>query len=255
MKRRGLTLPEVMIYVVMCFLAVAAVSALFMLGRSAQQTTVSGYLVSGEADTALRWLRRDLQETALVSIRTYPNPEKPSEPPGCSLISPRQPSEKNPDFQVSPYGKPLWSKHVFYTLKLNGAGRVGDLIRWEQPLTPEEKDYVPHVANLMPSSISNSTNKRVLLRNVIGPKQDVKNLLGADNFKTDDSGGFRVQFVQRIGGESGNEQLSWVNPGDTSQPQVPENHTTLVAVRLQILAVDRDKPSFYELSFKVHPRS
>lgn len=254
MKKSGITLLEVMIYVVLAGMAALAVGALFTLGRSAQKTTLSGYLVSGEADTALRWIRRDLQETALVSIRVFPNAAQAAQPPGCSFTSSRDPSDKNPKFNNSQYGKPLWTKHVFYSLKPDSDGRRGDLIRWERPLTAAEKDYVPRAATLLPNSFANTENRRVLLRHVLLPNQKVGNLQDLPNYQTDKYGGFRVQFVQRIGGPNGDEQLTEVCPGDTTQPQPPANVTRLVAVRLQILADDNFRPDFYQLEMRMCPR-
>jgi type II secretory pathway pseudopilin PulG len=253
-KRQGITLPEVMIYVVMAGMVAMAVSALFQLTRSAQQSTLSGYLVSGQADTALRWLRRDFQETALVSVRTYPSAAQPAQPPGCSLASARSGEDKNPELNISKYGTPFWSKHVFYTLQTSPGARRGDLIRWELPLTDAEKDFVPRPATVLPAALSSNVNRRVLLHDVLAPNTKVPNLGGKPNYQTDKYGGFRVQFVQRIGGESGAEQLSEVNPGDTKQTQVAENHTSLVQIRLEILADDKHNPSFYQLEFKAHPR-
>lgn len=254
MKRLGISLPEVMIYVVMTGMAVAAVAALFQLGRAAQQSTLSGYLVSGQADTALRWLRRDLQETALVSMRTYPSTAQPAQPPGCSMASGRSPSDKSPQLNISKYGTPLWSKQVMYSLKVDPGARRGELIRWELPLTDAEKDFVPRPASALPNSFSSNVNRRVLLRDVLAPNAKVGNLGGKPNYQTDKYGGFRVLFVQRMGGEAGAEQLTDVNPGDTKQAQVAENHTSLVQVRLEILADDKHNPSFYQLEFKAHPR-
>jgi hypothetical protein len=253
-KRRGISLPEVMIYVILCGLALMAISGLFMLARSAQQTTISGYMVSGEADTALRWIRRDFQETALVSIRSYPSDKVPNQAPGCSMVSPRTHSEKHPEYNVSKYGTPLWSKNVFYTLQLNAGARRGDLVRWEMPLTEAEKDFVPRPTTMLPSSMASGSTRRVILHNVLAPKTKLPPLPGFTHTDTDRYGGFRVQFVERMGSEDGVENLVDVNPGDTSEAQDAANNTRLVAIRLQILADDRQKASLYQLEFKVHPR-
>lgn len=254
-KRFGITLLEVMIYVVLALLAALAVGALFSLGRSAQKTTLTGYLVSGQTDTALRWIRRDLTETALVSLRTYPSPAQPAQPPGCSMVSGRTVSGKdNPPLVVSQYGRPLWSKNVFYSLLPESDGRVGKLVRWEKALSDSEKDFIPRAATTMPNAFANDATRRILLRQVLLPNQKVTNLQDNPNYQTDQYGGFRVQFVQRVGGSDGPEQLSPICPGDTSQPQEAANHTRLVSVRLEILSDDKYRPAFYQLEFKVCPR-
>lgn len=255
-SRRGMTYIEVLIYVVLAGMASLAVGALFSLGRKAQNTTMSGYLVSGQADTAMRWIRKDFQETAMVSIVTYPNPDRPSQPPGCSFTSARdlgnvQTGEAR--LNLSPYAKPLWTKHVFYSLKEKDNKR-GDLIRWEVGLTAAEKDFVPHTASTLPNAFTEDKYRRVLLHDVLLAEREVPNLKGLNGYKTDKHGGFRVMFVQRAGGEAGNETLTEVNPGDNSKAQVATDHANLVNVRLEILADDKYNPSFYQVEMKVHPR-
>lgn len=254
-KTFGVTLLEVMVYVVLALLAALAVGALFSLGRSAQKTTLTGYLVSGQTDTALRWIRRDLSETALVSVRTYPSPMQPAQPPGCAFVSARPVSGKeSPPLVMSQYGRPLWSKNVFYSVRPESDGRVGRLIRWEQALTEAEKDFVPRAPTTMPNAFLNNNSSRVLLRQVLLPNQKVLNLQDKPNYQTDQYGGFRVQFVQRLGGSGGTEQLSPICPGDTTQPQDAANHTRLISVRLEILADDKYRPAFYQLEMKICPR-
>lgn len=251
MRKRGLTLLETLFWVGMVFMAALAVAALFSLGRSAQQTTLSGYLVSGQTDSALRWLRRDLQETALVSIRTYHHTGQPGQPPGCSFVSAR---DEKQNLVVSPYGTPLWSKHVLYTLEPKPGKKTGSLIRWELPILEAQRDFVPRPCAQMPSPVTNTSARRVLLQEVLLPNTPVPNLQQDPGDVVDAYGGFRLQFVQRQGGEQGTEMLSEVNPTDSSQPQNEANHTRLVQLRLQILAQDRHHPDFFRLEFKARPR-
>lgn len=253
-RRAGFTLLEMMIYVVMAGMAALAVGAMFSLARKTQNTTMAGYLVSGQADTTLRWIRQDLQETALVSITTYPNKNNKTQPPGCSFTSGRDPSQAMSKLNISQYSKPLWQKHVFYSLKDQGDGRRGELIRWELPLSEAQKDFVPHTATTMPNAFSENKYRRVLLRDVLLPKQKVPNLKGKEDYQSDDWGGFCVKFVQRDGGEGGTESTTDINPGDNAEDQEPEDHLNLVNVRLEILSDDKFHPSFYQLEFKVHPR-
>jgi len=268
--RRGMTMLEVLIWAVLCGMAALAVGSLFILGRSAQQTTLSGYLVSGEGDLALRWLRRDIQETALVSLRTYPNAAQAAQPPGCSMVSGRTVANAGPEvslaspvplepanqFNVSQYGTPLWAKHVFYSLKPGSDGRRGQLIRWEQAIPSHSQDFVPRPSNILPNAFAVPATQKVILQNVLLPNQTVKNLqkIPGEQVQSDKYGGFKVQFLQRIGGEDGNEQLVEINPGDASQPQNSANNTRLVYVRLQILQDDRHEPNFFQIEFKLHPR-
>jgi len=253
-QRAAFTLLELVIYMALLVLAVMAVGGLFTLGRAAQQSSLSSYLVSGQADTALRWLRRDLQETALVSLRCYPNPAASTQPPGCSFVSARDTSDKDTRLNVSPYGAPLWTKTIFYSLVVAPGARSGDLVRWESAIA--NPTYLPD-ANLsqMPNSFSKSDKTyRVILQNVLAPNTKVANLGGSPNFQSDSFGGFRVEFVQRAGGEDGPESLTAVNPSTAGQPQSSGNNTALVDVQLELLSADNYQPTFYELEFRAHPR-
>lgn len=255
MSKRGITLLEVMIYVVLALMAALAVGALFFLGRSAQKTTIAGYLVSSQTDSALRWIRRDLQETALVSLRTYPSPIHPNQPPGCAFVSARDASDKSPKLNISQYGKPFWNKNVFYSLLPDPDGRRGKLVRWENPLSEAEKDFVPRAPSALPNAFSNPSHRRVLLHQVLLPNQKVANLEGLPNYETGKHGGFRIEFVRRLGGSDGNQELSNIGPGDTNQPQNAANNTRLVSVNLEILSDDNHtRPSFYQIEFKICPR-
>ncbi|MFN8610346.1 MAG: type II secretion system protein [Vulcanimicrobiota bacterium] len=250
-RKRAMSLLEVMIYVVMAGMASLAVGALFSLMRKAQGTTLSGYLVSGQTDTALRWIRQDLQETALTSLTIYPNQANAGQPPGCSFVSPREPAG---GLVTSVYAKPRWVKFVLYSLKDQGDGRRGELIRWELPFSDSQKDFVPHTCTTLPNAFTENKYRRVLLRDVLLPMQKVPNLKQNPDYQTDQYGGFRVMFVQRTGSEAGAETLTAVNPGDNTQAQKAADHHRLVNVRLEILADDKFYPSFYQLEFKVHPK-
>ncbi len=255
-SRRGMTYIEVLIYIVLAGMASLAVGALFSLGRKTQSTTMSGYLVSGQADTAIRWIRRDLQETALVSIVTYPNSNQTNQPPGCSFTSARDlgnAQSGEAKLNVSQYARPFWRKHVFYSLKDQGDGRRGDLVRWELPLTEAEKDFVPHTASTLPNAFSENKYRRVLLHDVLLADQKVPNLKGLPDHQTKKHGGFQVMFVKRAGGEAGIEDTTDVNPGDNTKTQEAADHANLVDVRLEILSDDKYNPSFYQVDFKVHP--
>ena len=249
MRKRGFTLMELAVYLFLFLLAGVALYQLYTFGTAAQRNTLSSYLVSGDTETCVRWLRRDLQETTLVSLRSYPGPDGPAERPGCSFMSGRTLGEG--EFQAIPgQGGSAWNKHVFYTLVPTSA-RTGELVRWERPLDAAEKDNVPRPSTLMPSSLG-TNHRKVMLKQVLLPNTNVANLPGVP--ATDQFGGFRVQYVRRAGGEAGNETLSSINPTDNARigDQFADN-TRLVEVEMKILTQDNSRPNFYTVSFRVHP--
>lgn len=252
--RRGFTIIEIVVYSFLALLAAFVIFTLYTVGTRARQVSVSSYLVSVDTEAAIRWMRRDLQETALVSVRVFPNDAAPNEPPGCSFVSARDPGDLDEmKLNINPYGAPLWTKTVFYTLQ-KGA-RTGQLVRWEKPLDASQKDNVPRVSDTMPSAIpSDVKTKRVLMSDTLEPDVTITGLNGSPGWKTDKYGGLRVQFIRRQGGEGGDETLTSVSPADHDNGGDTANNTSLLSVELKVLASDTSRPSVYDIEYRVHPR-
>lgn len=244
MRSRGFTLLELTIYMFLFLLLGFCAMQLFTLGRGAQSSTISSYVVSGQTDTAMRWLRRDFQETSLPTIRVYDNP------PGCALVSARDSSElDNSKLNVSPYGAPLWTKEVFYTLQVPAGGRTGQLVRWERALADSERDFVPRAPAGLPSAIPGGTKtQRVLLHTALAPNTKVGPLSGAPNYESDKYGGFKVQFVKR------DDTFTAENPGDLSKNSDAAESRSLVEVQLTLLSSDNSRPTMYVVKLRMHPR-
>ncbi len=225
---------------------------MYQLALRSERNTISSYVVGGDTETAIRRLRKDLQETALLSIRSYPNPNNGGEKPGCSFVSARS-TDQDAALNVSQYGAPQWTKTVFYTLVSTGA-KTGNLVRWEQPLGAAEADFVPRPSTIMPSSLGTKMQS-IPLKMVLLANAQVPNLDQTPNYQADAFGGFRVQFVSRKGGEAGAETLTSTNPGDNANVADTADNTSLVEVELKILSADNSStPDFYDITFRVHPR-
>lgn len=255
MRRRGFTLLEITVYCFLSILAGMVLYTLYTVGTRSRQVSISSYLVSVDTESAIRWMRRDLQETALVSVRVFPNPSAPTEPPGVSFLSARDPAEMDEGkLNVNPYGAPLWTKYVFYTL-LPGA-RIGQVVRWEKALDTPQKDFVPRQSDTLPSAIPAGVKaKRTVMSDALEPNVSVVGLNGSPTWKTDQYGGLRVQFLQRTGGEGGDEALTSVNPSDHDSGGDTSDNTKLVEVELKVLANDTTRPTVYAIKFHVHPRN
>ena len=222
------------------------VLALFLAGRSTSEATTASYLVSGNAETALSWLRQDLRETALASIRPYPA-EGGSQAPGVSMVSARAFAEKQQgDLLVNDHGAPKWDKHVFYTVVVPSGSVTGTLVRWEKEIE-DDKD-LPIPATLLPSQIQ-SNHKRVLLQHVVAPNATLSGVGQGGSIAGTPFGGLRVQFVRRTGGEAGAESLTTVNPAKGKA----EDNTRLLEVELQVYQTRGSSPNFYSIRFRVAP--
>lgn len=244
--QRGMTLMELVIAFALSVAAGLLLWSVTNIIRGSQQAAASSTLVSGETETAIEWLRRDLSESALASIEVFPNAERPDQPPGASMASNRayDPEQKGRPL-VNRWGAPQWDKHVLYTVKRDDAASpTGSLVRWEKEMTP--KRYLPEVCAVLPNAVEPDKH-RVVLRDVLGP-----NLSGTDfgpegSGVTDGSGGFRLQFVRRANNGAGAETLSSQNPrrGDAAE------NSRMMEAELKILQSESNKPHYYSIKFRV----
>lgn len=234
------------IYLFLFAVASGIVLALFVTGRNTSEATTASYLVSGNAETALNWIRQDLKETALASIQPYPSAGN-TEPPGVSMVSARAFDEdKQGELLINEHGAPRWDKHVFYTLQVPAGSKTGNLIRWEKEMSP--KKNLPTLAALRPSQIEGD-HRRVLLHNVVAPGAKLEGVGSTGSIQASPFGGLRVEFVRRIGGEAGPEEFTTVNPTKGN----PEDNTRLVEVELQVYQERNGRPNYYSIKFRVSP--
>lgn len=244
-KQRGMTLIELILYFALATAAGLLLWSLNNLLWGGQRAVASSYLVSGETEKAIEWIRRDLNETALTSIQVYPNAEHPDEAPGMSLVSNRayQPEQKGRPL-VNRWGAPQWDKHVLYTLeRSDAAAQTGNLVRWERELT--EKNYLPVACNVLPSAPGRSKQK-VLLRSLLAPNLSSADFGPSGSGVTDGFGGFRMQFIRRPGG-SGPDTLSSVNPRRGN----PDENTRMLECQLKLLQQEQSRPHYYSITFRV----
>lgn len=254
MRRRGFTLIELIIYTFLSMLILAAVYSLFISGRRNYHAVATSFMIGQEAEVGLRWIRADLQEAALNSIRIYPRPGHASEPPGVSFMSARSPRDSL--LQISDAGAPAWQKHVFYTLVREGQGPTGSLVRWEKPVTPAPA--VPSATDLLPSSQQDVSRKRVILR---GVAWQYSRLEGRSNLG--ESGGFQLRFVRQT---ATGEVLVVESPADATALAASDSQAANMAILGQHLPLldlqialtsgnsETGATSYIQLPFRVSPR-
>jgi len=236
-----MTMIELTIYMFLFTLATGVVIALFNTTRTMSQNTTASYLVNGNTDTAIRWLRQDLKETALTSLRVTTTPQ-----PGASMVSARSiaPGTRG-KLLVNKHGAPQWEKHVFYTLEPTG-GKTGNLIRWEREL--DLKNLLPSPSSIAPNAIEGNV-RRVVLGGVVVPGAKLEGAGSHANVTAGAAGGFRVQFIRRAGGDDGTETKTNDNPKVGS----PADNTRLVETELQIYRENGSRPDYYAITFRVAP--
>ena len=242
MKQRGFTMVELVIYFGLSVMVLGVMISVLFTGRSNFEATSSSYLVSQDAEAALRWLKSDLQEAALGSIRVYPNPQNPSSPPGISMASPRNLEN---EFVVSKFGTPLWSTYVFYTLDSEGK-----LVRWMK-----ENDFqqYPEASSLRPEDATARERERIVLRNVVQPGDEL-----AEFGVLGERGGFDFQFVRYS--DQGDEILTSYNPyqvtTELADDDLEGRNTKLVSLLLTVAMSNyRERNvSYVQLPIRVVPR-
>lgn len=252
-KQRGMSLVELVIYfalTIVCGLLLWAVNNLLWGG---QRATEASYLVSGETEKALEWIRRDITETALASIEVFPkNPSSSGQTPGISFVSNRAFAEDEKGRPVvNRWGAPEWGKHVLYTLDREGAEPTGNLVRWEREIAPQSRTLLPVTCDVLPSSLpaGGQNKQKVLLRNVLAPNVTVPDAGPDGDVVTNGFGGFRVEFVQRDGGSGGAEMFTTRNPRENDANA--EDNTRMLEVQLKLLGTERSKPLYYDITFRV----
>lgn len=245
MRHRGMTLIELVLYMALSIVAGVLLWSVNGMIRGGQQAVTSSYLVSGDTEKAIEWIRRDVSETALASIEVFPNPAKPGEAPGASLVSNRAfDPDQNGRPLVNRWGAPQWDKHVLYTLEREGSAQTGNLVRWEREI--ESKNFLPVVCPVVPSSAGQSKQK-VLLRDVLAPNLASADFGPAGSGVTDGFGGFRMQFIRRAGNGSGADTLTTVNPRVGN----PSENTRMLECEMKILQQEQSKPHYYRIKFQV----
>lgn len=242
MRRRqpGFTLAEIIVYAMLSVMVLGVIYSVFVTGRRHYEAASSSYLVSREVETALRWLRSDLQEASLASIRVYPNEEHPDASPGISLASPRDLDQK---LQINALGAPEWSSYVYYTVD-----EEGTVVRWM-----EEHDFqgLPRASTKLPSDTSSRKNERVMLHGVSRPLSELEGLE-----KLGPRGGFDLQFVRPL--DNGEELLSSWNPGQVSngeaKPAGRNSKLLQLLITVEMNNFRKSKKSYVMLPIRVMPR-
>jgi hypothetical protein len=249
--RRAFSTVELVIYISLLAVVVMVGASIFKLSQRTTETTNSNYFLNADAETAVSWLRRDLQQAALVTIQTYPA-TRSSEPPGISFCSALE-SDNVKKLDANDEGHPSWHNHVYYTLKRGREAQVGTLMRWSVPLA-EQAPLIPTLAPLLPSAL-NSPERKPIHNRVLMPNQELFGVAQPDG-KIDQFGGFRLRFVRRD--QAGKRQLVDTNPSSQVTAQKSRNFvgtTRLVEVELKFLtSANSGKLSFYSLRFSVFCR-
>jgi len=240
LRRVGMTYIELIIYVALSAVVMAVAGSLFMLAKRSSENTNANYFLSSDTETAVAWLRRDLQQCCLATLQSTPQ--------GISMASALDPQEVR-RIDVNQDGHPNWRNHVYYTLQPRDK-TVARLIRWSQA-RPADSLTLPVLAPAKPQDVVKATSRTIHTR-VLMPNQQLYGVGNPDG-KIDAYGGLHLQFVGRTGPQA-EDVLSDVNPAVTSAQGNIQGDTRLVQMELKFfISTGTGKPSFYSLRFRVCP--
>lgn len=255
--RYGFTQIELVIYCTISVIVLGVALMFFLRGRRTYEAGNQSYLVSADAESALRYLKADLSATTLSSVQVYPNAAKASEPAGLALMSAVGQDEK---FKINNYGAPAWSKDVFYSV-VPGANGTGDLVRWEKPLPATGFDGVPRMPTDLPSTFSEARDRRVVLRGITPA-----NYVLPDKARLGTAGGFRCTFVRsttdgELRSDRNGESLTTYNPAQVTASKAGSlsfsGNTRLVDVQLVVTTPrsSTGQSTVAVLPFRICPRN
>ena len=257
MNRRAFTLIEIMIASGLALIVVSLMLAVSQITARGSRKSSSGYQLAQEVLLGSSWLKEDLMDTALASVRVYPNADQGGQQPGLSLIS-AHPVGSHLDFQISKYGSPNWQKHVFYTLRLDTESpESATLERWEEGLS--RPGGLPLPSDVLPHTFLSKGSGRTILHDVLAPGYTVDH--EAQNgakvvSKSQAPGGFQVSFLQH--GEQGELKRSQSNPTTVydQDGSETENLTRLLELRMTVVRTDEAGGlNSEQLEFRVSPRN
>lgn len=264
-QKTGFTLVELILASFMALMIITVILTVFSVGRGSYYYSRSSYTVAEDSYASIKWLKKDLMQTALSTIwvinddqRSQMDRSGTTEYPVMILESAEDPATGN--FTISRFGSPYWQKYLVYTLRRgetvslgNNKVKTGSLIRYDLPLSGNS---IPTIPKMFPGDSlqipTGVTNPRVVLRNLVFSGQDIDY-----DGTIDDYNDFQISFIQRdSSGGDVSDVLTKTNPSQASPEDIGKN-TELTQVDLMILEISKEtgKPNIFSITFKVMPRN
>lgn len=247
MKRRGFTLSEVLVYGFLALVVMAVVTSVFFTAQRTHQAVSTSYNIGPALSVAVEQIRKDLAGAPLASVSVK------QDPPGLSFQSSYKLDETSRNV-IGDFGVPVWQKWVHYGLDYNPGDTTANLVRWEEAGISR----VPGLSSSAPWP-PQTTNKRVILRNVAVPNALLDGVGENGRMQLDGWGGFRVQFLRLdANGDwvAGNDNpRGMLEGGQRVSPDQLKGLSRMMEVELkQYMPSSTGRDNYFSLKFRVAPR-
>lgn len=207
---------EMMVAMFVAMLIMSATYFLYVQSQTNYEKPRASYTVQEDLMQLSRWITRDLSETDLQSVMSYPNTQNSKEPPGLSFESARTLSTSQYGYEklvMGSYGAVAWQKFVYYTLQPVDS-QTGNLIRKEGQLSDQPSPMggsylIPVISPMVPSTGGMQQTERIIARNVILPNVTIPGIGTFDQW-----GGFKVTNDH----DNTGQQVGLTGPPEYDQP-------------------------------------
>jgi type II secretory pathway component PulJ len=262
MRKRGMTLVELLVATAIAMFLLAVLTATVRLLARGTQKASTGYSLGQNVFKGTNYIKADLFDTALASVRVFPSDDHDDQAPGLSLLS-AHPMNESGSFQFTAYGSPGWQKHIFYTLqKMKGNPERAQLVRWGKKLSQSGGPPIP--STLLPDTVAEADRSRAVLNHLLPAghviKPDGPDGMARVHADQNEIGGFQVRFLRYPEGQGqGLAERSSRNPTtwyDSNGDEATTRHTRLIEVKLTFVK-DNEKGMLdsEQMSFRVCPRN
>lgn len=234
-KQRGFSLFELVIYSFLLAVILGIVFRMAIFNRRTFGKPAASFRIQQDLMSIQEQLRRDLEETHLSTVRIFPDNPASADPPGISMISPRDIVKD--EIQTTPSGTPNWQKIIYYYMEKDpDRPETGRLVRHEGVI-PGLPSANPAASDFKPNEAPHEAKRsRIAARHIMLPNDSAKEI----NLTLGNQGGFEANFMDQN--------------GDKSRTDYQHKHVVLVNLTAKEISKSTGKPTVLGTEIRVYPR-
>lgn len=234
-KKRGFSLFELVIYAFLLAVILGIVFRMAIFNRRTFEKPAASFRIQQDLMSIQEQLRRDLEETHLSTVKIFPADPNSTDPPGISMISPRDIVKD--EIQTTPSGTPNWQKIIYYYVEKDpDRPETGRLVRREGTI-PGLPSANPSASPYKPNEAPHESKRgRIAARHIMLPNDAAKEI----NLKLGNQGGFEANFMN--------------HNGEKSRTDYQHNHIVVVNLTAKEISKSTGKPTVLGTEIRVCPR-